>query len=159
MQEQHGTLSKEQMLKAVLRPSAEGYDLSMFRDRRATADEIAVQAGRILVAYPNLTNGFYNELMEALKRRNMSYKQLVNTINRAIEQDKYANISSIVNYDVKIKLYDYENVCANVNKHPFTDYYLVIINGNGYRILKSEAEEARLKYGFNIEAFRQFIKQ
>lgn len=131
----------------------------MYRDGRATDEYIAQQAARIVSAYPTITPGFHSELLDAIKRKNMSAKQVEDCITRAIDNNKWANISEIINYDKTIRLYNYEEVCSNVSKHPFADYYVVVINGVGFRILKSDAEDARIKHGFNIEAFRNFVKQ
>lgn len=75
------------------------------------------QMSRIKKAFPNLSSGFYDILLERIKQANFTNKRLEDAVNNLIDNYKYPTppISAIISFDKKIKVYTYNDILEMVS--------------------------------------------
>lgn len=116
--------------------------VSLYNGRPADPNEIAVGMKRLKVAFPKMDNAFFNLLAERVMDNGFSSERLKHAINHVLDNFQYKelNISDIIRFDKRVRLYSYNEVCVLVSKGlaSFTDFEKREINGTVYRVLKSE---------------------
>lgn len=116
--------------------------VSLYNGRSADPNEIAVGMKRLKVAFPKMDNAFFNLLAERVMDNGFSSERLKHAINHVLDHFQYKelNISDIIRFDKRVRLYSYNEVCILVSKGlaSFTDFEKREINGTVYRVLKSE---------------------
>lgn len=116
--------------------------VSLYNGRSADPNEIAVGMKRLKVAFPKMDNAFFNLLAERVMDNGFSSERLKHAINHVLDNFQYKelNISDIIRFDKRVRLYSYNEVCVLVSKGlaSFTDFEKREINGTVYRVLKSE---------------------
>lgn len=116
--------------------------VSLYNGRSADPNEIAVGMKRLKVAFPKMDNAFFNLLAERVMDNGFSSERLKHAINHVLDNFQYKelNISDIIRFDKRVRLYSYNEVCVLVSKGQasFTDFEKREINGIVYRVLKSE---------------------
>lgn len=116
--------------------------VSLYNGRSADPNEIAVGMKRLKVAFPKMDNAFFNLLAERVMDNGFSSERLKHAINHVLDNFQYKelNISDIIRFDKRVRLYSYNEVCVLVSKGQasFTDFEKREINGTVYRVLKSE---------------------
>lgn len=85
---------------------------------------------------------FFNLLAERLVANGFNDKRLTDAINSVIDNFEYKelNISDIIRYDRKVKMYTYAESAAMVTsgKASFDDFEKREVNGVIYRVLKTD---------------------
>ena len=138
-------------LSPYMKIDQEGSSLTVYRDRKATADDVKMGIGKLDAAFPNSfkteneKTKFYAILTEMVIRQGLSSKQLSDAIYNCLvncKTYKQINISDIVGYDKRLKLYGYNEMCVMVTKGEaeMSDFYRVKIRDKYFYIKKSEAE-------------------
>ena len=116
--------------------------VSLYNGCSADPNEIAVGMKRLKVAFPKMDNAFFNLLAERVMDNGFSSERLKHAINHVLDNFQYKelNISDIIRFDKRVRLYSYNEVCVLVSKGlaSFTDFEKREINGTVYRVLKSE---------------------
>lgn len=116
--------------------------VSLYNGRSADPNEIAVGMKRLKVAFPKMDNAFFNLLAERVMDNGFSSERLKHAINHVLDNFQYKelNISDIIRFDKRVRLYSYNEVCVLVSKGQasFADFEKREINGTVYRVLKSE---------------------
>lgn len=118
-------------------------ELSVYADPDVTIDEITICLNRLKKAFPAMdSNDFYNLLAERVKENGFSGRKLKDAVNHVIDNFQYKelNISDVVRFDRKAKLYTYDEVCIMVTKglYRFEDFQIVEINGSVFRVMKKD---------------------
>lgn len=138
-------------LSPFVKTEQEGYSITTYRDEKATADDVRMAIGKLDAAFPNSfkteeeKSRFYAILTEMVIRQGLSSKQLSDAIYNCLvncKTYKQINISDIVGYDKRLKLYGYNEMCVMVTKGEaeMSDFYRVKIRDKYFYIKKSEAE-------------------
>lgn len=127
---------------AIMKNSNGEMSVSLYNGRSADPNEIAVGMKRLKVAFPKMDNAFFNLLAERVMDNGFSSERLKHAINHVLDNFQYKelNISDIIRFDKRVRLYSYNEVCVLVSKGQasFTDFEKREINGTVYRVLKSE---------------------
>lgn len=127
---------------AIMKNSNGEMSVSLYNGRSADPSEIAVGMKRLKVAFPKMDNAFFNLLAERVMDNGFSSERLKHAINHVLDNFQYKelNISDIIRFDKRVRLYSYNEVCVLVSKGQasFTDFEKREINGTVYRVLKSE---------------------
>lgn len=129
----------------------EGRSLTVYRDRKATADDVKMGIGKLDAAFPNSfrteneKTKFYAILTEIVIRQGLSSRQLSDAIYNCLINSKtykQINVSDIVGYDKRLKLYSYNEMTIMVTngEAECSDFYRVKIRDKYFYIKKSEAE-------------------
>lgn len=89
-----------------------------------------------------MTKEFFVLLTEFLITENFTKQRLKDAVNYVIKNFPYKelNISDIIRYDRKVKLYTHSEASALVTqgKASFNDFEIREVNGRNYRVLKSD---------------------
>lgn len=92
-----------------------------------------------------MSDDFFNVLAERIVANKFSNKRLQDAVNHILDNFQYKelNISDIVKFDKRAKLYSYNDVCNLVtrNQASFSDFQIVEIEGNTYRIKKTDIRQ------------------
>lgn len=127
---------------AIMKNSNGEMSVSLYNGRSADPSEVAVGMKRLKVAFPKMDNAFFNLLAERVMDNGFSSERLKHAINHVLDNFQYKelNISDIIRFDKRVRLYSYNEVCVLVSKGQasFTDFEKREINGTVYRVLKSE---------------------
>ena len=116
-------------------------ELSLYEGNLATEDDINNASTRLSWAFPRMMPQFYALLTEFIKKDRFTAKRLEDAVNHVIANFQYKelNISDVIRFDRRIKLYtgrEYEN--AQVNGADPSEFERRTINGVNYFIRKSE---------------------
>lgn len=116
--------------------------ISLYNGEAASPKEIAVSLGRLMMAFPKMSNGFFDLLAERIAANKFTSRRLYDAINSLIDNFNYKelNIADIIKFDKKAKLYSYNEVCRMVSKGEvsFSDFEIREINGECYRVKKTD---------------------
>ena len=135
-------MSRKESPGAIMKNSDGEMSISIFGGCPASPDEIAVGMKRLKVAFPKMDNAFFNLLAERVMDNGFSSERLKHAINHVLDNFQYKelNISDIIRFDRRARLYSYNEVCYLVLKGQasFADFERRVINGAVYRVLKTE---------------------
>lgn len=94
-----------------------------------------------------MDGGFISVLSERIGVNAMSENRLIDAVGYVIDTFKYKvpNISDIIGFDRRIKLYSYNDICLIVNKGEgsFLDFEKHWIGETLFRVRKSDCEQYR----------------
>lgn len=103
---------------------------------------IAVNLKKLKEAFPRMDPPFFNLLSERLIANGFSDQRLTDAVNSVIDNFEYKelNISDIVKFDKKVKLYTHSEatILVTSGKAAFDDFEKREVNGVTYRILKTD---------------------
>lgn len=89
-----------------------------------------------------MSDDFFNILSERLSDNGFSDERMKDAVNYVIDNFQYKelNVSDIIKFDKRVKLYTYNEVCNMVTKGQanFSDFDIREINGNFFRVKKSD---------------------
>lgn len=116
--------------------------MSLYRDAEASPTDIAVSMKRLQAAFPKMENTFFNLLAERVLDNGFTAERLKDAVNHVLDtfQYKELNISDIIRFDRRARLYTYSEVCAMVSKGQaaFADFETREINGKCFRVRKAD---------------------
>lgn len=126
--------------------------MSIYRGQPATPDEIAVGLTRLRVAFPKMAPEFFSLLSERIVANRFTGDRLKDAVNHLIDNFSYRelNVSDIVKYDKRCRLYTYNEVCSMVSKGQaqFADFKVIELEGKPFRVkITDAAADAQLKKG------------
>lgn len=103
---------------------------------------MAITLKKLKVAFPQMEPSFFDILSERIIANGFTDKRLTDAINNVIDnfQYKQLNVSDIVKFDKKMKLYTHSEASAMVTsgKASFEDFGRQEIDGVMYRYLKTD---------------------
>ncbi len=116
--------------------------VSLYQDNDASPNEVAVSIKRLELAFPKMERGFFDLLAERIIANSFTSERLKDAINHVLDNFQYKelNISDIIRFDKRARLYSYNEVCVMVSKGQvsFTDFEKREIDGTVYRVLKKD---------------------
>ena len=117
-------------------------EISLYEGGILTDTCIAVNLKKLKEAFPRMAPSFFNLLAERIVANGFTDRRLTDAVNKIIDgfQYKELNVSDIVGFDRKAKMYTYPEVTALVTsgRYTFDDFETVEIDNKVYRVLKSE---------------------
>ena len=117
-------------------------EMSLYPGEELEPSVILQSVNRLKVSFPKMSNDFFNVLAERVVANKFSNKRLQDAVNYVLDNFQYKelNISDIVKFDKRAKLYSYNEVCNLVTKSQasFSDFQIVELEGNTYRVKKTE---------------------
>lgn len=116
--------------------------MSLYRDAAASPADVAVAMGRLRAAFPKMGNEFFNLLAERVTATGFTSERLRDAVNHVLDTFRYKelNISDIISFDRRARLYGYNEVCTMVSKGEaaFADFVTREVGGRVWRVRKSE---------------------
>ncbi|WP_280744268.1 MULTISPECIES: hypothetical protein [unclassified Parabacteroides] len=135
-----GTLQKES--PGGLLRTDNGCEISLYGAGELKPNEIAVEMARLRTAFPKQSQEFFNLLAERVLKNNFSPERLRDAVNHTIDNFAYKelNVSDIIRFDRRAKLYTYGEVCRLVMKGEadFSDFKTKEVEGEVFRVKKSD---------------------
>jgi hypothetical protein len=126
----------------IIRNEAGSMEMSLYPGEELEPSVILQSVNRLKVSFPKMSNDFFNVLAERVVANKFSNKRLQDAVNYVLDNFQYKelNISDIVKFDKRAKLYSYNEVCNLVTKSQasFSDFQIVELEGNTYRVKKTE---------------------
>jgi len=117
-------------------------EMSLYPGEELEPSVILQSVNRLKVSFPKMSNDFFNVLAERVVANKFSNKRLQDAVNYVLDNFQYKelNISDVVKFDKRAKLYSYNEVCNLVTKSQasFSDFQIVELEGNTYRVKKTE---------------------
>ncbi|MDR2858938.1 MAG: hypothetical protein LBV64_00900 [Mediterranea sp.] len=91
----------------------DNFELSLYSDKQVEPNSIAVQMARLKASFPKMGELFFDILAERIVSNGFTEKRLKDAVNQVIDSFQYKelNISDIIKFDRRIKLYTYSQVC------------------------------------------------
>lgn len=125
-----------------LRKTDSGFELSLYTDDVPKNSDFKTAANRLSIAFPKMTKEFFLLLTEFVAKEKFTAKRLEDSVNHVIANFQYKelNISDIMKFDRRAKLYTYLEVCEMWTKHRATvdDFEKRRINGTVYWVKKTD---------------------
>ena len=122
--------------------TSDGYAISIYEDRKPTSEDLKVASSRLWIAFPKMKKEFFVLLSEFVLKENFTAKRLEDAVNHVIANFQYKelNVSDIIKFDKKVKLYTYNEVCLLVtqNKASFENFEIKKVDGKTFRVKKTE---------------------
>ena len=118
------------------------YFISVYHGEKPKREDFEQATTRLGIAFPRMKSEFFILLTEFLIKDGFTKERLRDAVNHVIANFQYKelNISDIIQFDKKIKLYAYREVTEMVTSHKasFEDFERRVIDGTRYWILKSD---------------------
>lgn len=109
-----------------------------------TPENMIMQSGRILNAFPSLSNKFIDILLRRAKEKGFSDKRLTDAVNNVIDTCQYPNptLANFLSYDKSVKIIDYNQLCGLVmhQQVQWESYTRIKVNGSNYYIRKVDKD-------------------
>ena len=116
--------------------------VSLYRDNEASPRDIAVSMKRLELAFPKMESAFFDLLAERIIANGFTAERLKDAVNHVLDNFQYKelNISDIIRFDRRAKLYTYSEVCQLITagKAVMEDFEMREINGTVFRIKKAD---------------------
>lgn len=116
-----------------------GYEMSIYSCIAEPA-VILQSVNRLKAAFPKMGVEFFNILSERIVKNGFSNERLQDAVNYVIDNFHYKelNVSDIIKFDKRVKLYTYDEVTCLVTegKASFDDFKIVKVDGKIFRVRK-----------------------
>jgi hypothetical protein len=122
--------------------------LSLYTDKKPAADELKMAVSRISNAFPRMPKEFFILLTERIIANNFTHKRLEDAVNHVMDNFQYKelNISDIIKFDRRIKLYTgKEFLQAQIDGIDSSKFEMREIDGVIFWILKEDLIKTGLK--------------
>ena len=130
-----------------LRATDKGYELSLYDDRFPTSDEFKVATNRLSIAFPKMAKEFFVLLTEFAVKEKFTSKRLQDAVNHVIANFQYKelNISDIIKFDKRIRLYNHDEYQRMIDRKEarHEDFEVKIVNGE--KLLDGSGRVLRVK--------------
>ncbi|WP_019540586.1 hypothetical protein [Proteiniphilum acetatigenes] len=117
-------------------------EVSKYDDSLASPMLIYQSTNRLKAAFPKMSDQFFNLLSERIIANDFTENRLIDAINHVIDNFAYKelNISDVIRFDRKVKLYTYPEVSdlVTAGKASFSDFEIREIDGKTFRVKKSD---------------------
>jgi hypothetical protein len=135
-------LSLASHLPPQVKKTNNGLELSLYVGEKPTANDFKVAANRLSIAFPKMTKEFFLLLTEFVSNEGFTASRLKDAVTHVLANFQYKelNISDIVKFDRRAKLYTYDEVCTLVTQYKarFSDFEIRKINGETFRVKKTD---------------------
>lgn len=135
-------ISRKVSRAAITKGSNGEMSISVYSGKIAERHEVAIGIKKLKVAFPKMENEFFNLLTERLIDNGFTSERLKAAVNYVLDNFQYKelNISDIIRFDKKVKLYTYAETCNMVAKGyaAFSDFEIREVDGNVYRVKKTD---------------------
>ena len=125
-------------------------ELSVFQGKPATHQQIATSMAKLLVAFPNQSDAFFNLLAERIAKKGISAERLEYAIDHTLDTFTYKTltIADIMSIDRRVEVMTYSEMLNEAHKQGTTtdNYAPIRIGENDKPFWVSKADKAR----FNI---------
>jgi len=100
-------LRSESPLPKPIKTNDESFELSLYADEYPTKDDFIAASNRLSIAFPKMTKEFFILLTEFIIKNEFTSKRLSDAVNHVIANFQYKelNISDIIKFDRRVKLY------------------------------------------------------
>ena len=97
-------------------------ELSIFDSTPASFQQIGVSVAKLSVAFPSMSEAFFNLLAERIAKKGISAERLEYAIDHVIDNFSYKhlNISDIMSIDSKVEIMTYAEMVAECGKRGCT---------------------------------------
>ena len=131
-------LRSESPLRKPIKTNDETFEISLYNDCVPTKDDFLTASNRLSIAFPKMTKEFFILLTEFVIKEGFTAKRLSDAVNHVIANFQYKelNISDIIKFDRRIKLYTYYEVYNLMGQFPHPDFEKMEVNGNNYFVRK-----------------------
>lgn len=134
--------STSQEVSLTVSQGQTGKELSIYNDPPASPADILNALEKLKAAFPKMTDPISDVLSERIVANGFSRKRLNDAVNNVIDNFPYKefNVSDIIKFDKKVKLYTYHEVCNMVSASlaAFRDFEVREIGGINYRVRKTD---------------------
>lgn len=117
-------------------------EISAYSGEIADTGKVLSDIKRLQVAFPRQSPEFFNILSERIIANGFTGERLEDAIDYVIDNFAYKelNISDVIRFDRKVKLYTYREVSdlVTAGKASFDDFKIREIEGKTFRIKKSD---------------------
>ncbi len=119
-------------------PEISNCEVSIYSDNIVTRHEAVKQIEKLKFAFPDIQNGYIALLTERILEHKFTKKRLQDAVNFCIDnfQYKLPNISNIISYDQKVKVYTYNDILDfnHITGTAFKDFKRIkkTVNGSLY---------------------------
>ena len=119
-------------------------EITLYNDKQANVITIATELRKLQAVFPALDNDFISILAERIKSNGFTDQRLKDAIGNVIDNFTYQkpNISDIIRFDKKIKLYNAAETSKMVTDegYRYEDFSHYHRNGQLFWIKKTDAE-------------------
>ena len=119
-------------------------EITLYNDKQANVITIATELRKLQAVFPALDNDFISILAERIKSNGFTYQRLKDAIGNVIDNFTYQkpNISDIIRFDKKIKLYNAAETSKMVTDegYRYEDFNHYHRNGQLFWIKKTDSE-------------------
>jgi hypothetical protein len=104
----------------------DGFEISIYSGELPTEIQLNQAVGKLIVAFPKMSKEFFILLSEYLIKENFTSERLRDAVDKVIcnFQYKELNISDVIAFDKRIKLYTWNDVYKLAGKFPSPDFKL-----------------------------------
>ncbi len=118
--------------------------MSVYLDKLSDVG-VAKNMRKLQCAFPKQSKEFFNVLAERLIANGFTDQRLTDAVNSVIDKFQYKelNISDIVRYDKKMRLYNYKEACKLVTQDGYEfgkDLQRISVEDKVYWIMKNSCE-------------------
>lgn len=117
-------------------------EISLYCFGSISEDCFIAQTERLAKAYPDLDDNFFQELDLATEQKGWDDRKFTDAVTNLIHTFEYKtpNLANLINYDLKIKFYTYDEILAQVipGVDVFSFYKVVDLDGEMFYIKKAE---------------------
>lgn len=125
-----------------VRRTDSGLEISLYSDEVPTPDDYKIATQRLSIAFPKMTKEFFLLLTEFVARENFTARRLTDAVNHVIMNFQYKelNISDVIKFDRRAKLYTYNEACKLITRGEadWSDFEMREINGKVFRVKKTD---------------------
>ena len=125
-------------------------EMSVFQGKPATHQQIATSMAKLLVAFPNQSDAFFNLLAERIAKKGISAERLEYAIDHTLDTFTYKTltIADIMSIDRRVEVMTYSEMVNEAHKQGVTtdEFAPLYIGDNTKPFWVSKADKAR----FNI---------
>lgn len=128
--------------------------MSVFQGNPATPNQIATSMAKLLVAFPNQSDAFFNLLAERIAKKGISAERLEYAIDHTLDNFTYKTltIADIMSIDRRVEVMTYSEMLNEAHKRGVTtdEFAPLHIGDNTKPFWVSKADKARYKIPNNI---------
>lgn len=104
----------------------DGFEISTYVDKYPNEIQLQQAVGKLMIAFPKMSKEFFILLSEYLLKEKFTEERLKDAVDNVICKFQYKelNISDIISFDKRVKLYTYNDVYKTEGIFPSPNYIL-----------------------------------
>jgi len=126
---------KSESLSQRLKKTDEGeFALSLYEDGFPSKKDFETASNRLSIAFPKMKGEFFILLTEFVVKEKFTAKRLSDAVNHVIANFQYKelNISDIIRFDKRVKLYTRNEVYQVAGQFPIPDFEQIEVDGKRF---------------------------